>query len=135
LEPGFTASIDWSTGWRLPSAGDNPQPGYNQTTSEMGHLYYVSLGKSAGGFLGDTRPFEELQADSYWSGTEYYPFSSDAWLFLFREGSQYIVEKFGIRDALAVHPGEVTAVPIPAAVWLLGSGMIGLVCIRRKLFK
>jgi hypothetical protein len=43
-------------------------------------------------------------------------------------------------DALAtapitVNPGSVNAgqAPIPAAVWLFGSGLIGLFCIRRKL--
>jgi len=30
---------------------------------------------------------------------------------------------------------EYTAVPIPAAAWLLGSGLIGLVAIRRKFKK
>ena len=81
LDPGYTSTIEWSTGWRLPSAGDNPQIEYNQNTSEMGHLYYVSLGNlgyfatatdttypQTGWGLQNTGPFSHLQDDFYWSG-------------------------------------------------------------------
>lgn len=34
LEPGYTSSIDWSTGWRLPATVDGPYVvGYNGTTT------------------------------------------------------------------------------------------------------
>lgn len=40
-------TVNWTDpGWRLPSAGANPQRGFNQTTSEMGHLWYDELGLS-----------------------------------------------------------------------------------------
>jgi hypothetical protein len=85
LDPGYTTTIDWSTGWRLPSAGDNPQAGYNQTSSEMGHLYYESLGKNPGGPLGETDPFQNLYSAPYWSGTEYSGNTGLAWYFLFQK--------------------------------------------------
>jgi hypothetical protein len=31
--------------------------------------------------------------------------------------------------------GEVAPVPVPAAVWLLGSGLLGLVGLRKKIRK
>jgi len=58
----------------LTSAGNSPDEGWGQTTSEMGHLYFVSLGAKTGGAgvttMGDTTPFEKLYDYSYWSGTE-----------------------------------------------------------------
>jgi len=61
LNPGYTTSIDWTTGWRLPDTVDgywvlgyegdpdndgiyNYTYGHNLANSEMGHLYYEELG-------------------------------------------------------------------------------------------
>lgn len=45
-------------------------------------------------------------------------------------------DKETFLSALAVHDGNVGApVPIPAAAGLLGSGLIGLVAIRRRFKK
>ncbi|MBU1053370.1 MAG: DUF1566 domain-containing protein [Proteobacteria bacterium] len=129
LNPGI--SLSWDGDWRLPSAGSNPLYGYNQTTSEMGHLYYTSLLKPAFGPLGDTSPFDNLQANEYWSGTT--EDSLSAWYFNFYYGGlQGTVAKWYGDYALAVRPGEVSAVPIPGAIWLLGSGLIGLVGVKRN---
>ncbi len=63
LNPGYTTSIDWTTGWRLPDTvdgtwvygyEDDPNNdglytytvGYNLANSEMGHLYYTELGNT-----------------------------------------------------------------------------------------
>jgi hypothetical protein len=140
LDPGYTTDIDWSTGWRLPSAGDSPIDDFNDTTSEMGHLYYVSLGKTAGGPLGDQSPFSELiadlVADAYitetlamsmpWAGFDL------VWNFRFTNGDQAQGADIAEYWALGVHPGDVSAVPVPGAVWLLGSGLLGLIGIRRR---
>ena len=37
-----------------------------------------------------------------------------------------------ITYAWAVRDGDVLSAPIPGAVWLMSSGMISLVCMRRK---
>ena len=44
--PGYTITWD-DAAWRLPSAGADPSWDYNQTTSEMGDLFYNDLELSA----------------------------------------------------------------------------------------
>jgi hypothetical protein len=119
LTPGYSTNIDWTTGWRLPDSYDGNW-GYNQTTPEMGHLYYVSLGKPAEGPLGDTSPFEDLQAALYRYSTEYSP-NPDyaAWLFNFGDGGQSPDAKYAYYPALAVHPGEVSFTPVPEPATLI----------------
>jgi hypothetical protein len=122
--------------------------------SEMGHLFHVELGNKgfylpdgsypqsgwgSGWGLKHKGPFTNLQTSHYWSGTEYAPDPTYAWRFNFDDGWQLAYVKGNISSdhfALAVHPGNVGApVPIPGAVWLLGSGLIGLVAIRRRFRK
>ena len=111
LNPGYTTTIDWTAGWRLPETLDAPwvdgiTGGYNITTSEMGHLNYLSL---LNGPLGDMSPFNNLHADDYWSGTEYSTNTNNAWGFFFGFGTgyQYVDRKDSVGTALAVHPGNV----------------------------
>ena len=72
LNPGYTTSVDWSTGWRLPETPVETW-GYNITSSEMGYLFYKALDKGMyinlfwqPGFVG----FVNLQSKggSFWSG-------------------------------------------------------------------
>lgn len=81
-------------------------------------------------------PFANLQSSFCWSGTEYSLDTHGAWVFIFSNGGQYVDDKETFLSALAVHDGNVGApVPIPAAAGLLGSGLIGLVAIRRRFKK
>ena len=124
--------------------------GYNITThSEMSHMFYVTLGNSAlyntGGAvmectaenyycLTNTGSFSNLQPRYYWSAMEYAPFTSYAWDFNLASGFQFAGDKTDGYYAWAVHAGDVgaSAVPVPAAAWLFGSGLLGLVGISRK---
>ncbi len=130
---GYASSAGWVDG-----AG-NP-------VSEMGHLFYVTLGNlgictpndASPGFcvqqtgfgLSNTGPFSNVQSGLYWSGSELS--ASGAWLFYFFNGNQNNLGKFSPLFAWAVRSGDVSAVPVPAAVWLFGSGLIGLLGVARR---
>jgi len=69
LNPGVVSDWDGS-GWRLPAAGDNPQVGYHQTTSEFGHLFYTELQNPAGVNWTNRGDFHHLRGyPPYWTST------------------------------------------------------------------
>ena len=100
-------------------------------------MFYNVLGGVAGSTIADTHNenyalFSNIQT-YYWSATSYYIRPSEiAWRFAFRFGEQGSGPKNSSNYAWAVHDGDVGAVPIPSAVWLFGSGLIGLVGIARR---
>lgn len=130
------------TGWRLP---DTLQPdtgctdvtsggetyGFNCTGSEMGNLFYNSLGNTAGS-LSNAGPFSNVQSGWYWTATASTSFSGDAWWFSMDQGYQGSWSQGSTNHAWAVHSGDVGTVPIPAAAWLFGSGLFGLVGVARR---
>ena len=123
------------------------------TSNEMAHLNFTSLDNKAkcspssvlasdsvcieqsgwGGAISiaNTGPFINLQT-KYWSGTEYAPDTDKAWNFTFIYGSQSGNEKTINWAALAVHDGDIGTVPLPAATWLFGSGLLGLIGMTRR---
>jgi hypothetical protein len=133
--------------WRLPTTlqpdascsmqVSGVSAGNNCTGSEMGHLFYNELGgTAASSILSSSDPdlalFSNLQSDFYWSDTEYAPNTSAAWIVNFNGGFQNSGFKGNYMFALAVRDGQVAAVPVPAAAWLLGSGLLGLIGMARK---
>lgn len=147
------------TDWRLPTMTDpaavrnwtygGTNAGWNVATSssEMASLYYSTLGNRSqidtsgvwqpGYVLTNVGSFQNMQYHIYWLGTEYAPSSSDAWLFVTAGGAQNAASKSHPDNqfyAMAVHPGDVAAVPEPEtyAMLLAGLGLIGVLGRRRK---
>lgn len=125
--------------WRLPSAlntdGSWPCEFDNCTDSQMGHLYYKTLGNKAppepGWGLTNTGSFQSLQAATYW----YEEANADLpWFFWFGGGFQgYGPSEDEVIYALAVRPGDVALVPEPKiyALLMLGLGAV-IVAARRR---
>lgn len=149
------------TGWRLPnwvnigSAGctgtypNGTDCYYNvdPTSSEMAHMYYTTLGDLAyfspsgaapqpGWGLVNTGPFTNIRRDAaYWTNeTYYFDYPNRAYTFWFDDGYLVGGSKTIARYAWAVHDGDIAAqtVPVPAAAWLLGGGLVGLIGVLRR---
>ncbi len=123
IDSGF--QVNWSdNSWNLPSI------------DQISDLYYSSLG----GTYWDQKvyypnqQFNEFKKDYYWTSAEYDD-TTQAWAFSINYGRSYYYNKSSSFASLAVRSAQVSAVPIPAAAWLLSSGLIGLVVIRRKFRK
>ena len=151
----WQAANDWAaqltvggvSGWRLPTT---PQPdascssqsgsvssGYNCTGSELGNLFYNVLGGATFTSITATHNsnynlFSNVQSGWYWSATEYTPSTNAAWYFDMFGGYQNAHYKSTSSSVWAVHSGDVSAVPLPTAVWLFGSGLLGLVGVARR---
>ncbi len=121
------------------------------TASEMAHLFYNTLGDKSvcnpatsttsmcvsqpGSGLTNTALFANVQAGRYWSSTEFTQTTGNAFSFsttVSTSGLQNSTDKTSGLYAWAVHSGDVAVVPAPAAVWLLGTGLMGFVAVARK---
>jgi hypothetical protein len=157
----WTQAMNWAgnlsyggyTDWRLPitlipdvscsfEALGDPY-GYYCIGSEMGHLFYNELGGVADASIATSGEpelalFLNIQSDYYWSATLYEPFTLYGFFFGFVNGFQASVVPPSIYDdnsvfyAWAVRDGDVAAVPLPPAVWLFGSGLMGLAAVARR---
>jgi hypothetical protein len=109
----------------------------------MAYMYYNTLGNTGlhdltGAFnecslngaplycLTNAGPFSNLQASQYWTGIEDPSNPNDVYAFNLGAGGQGTPNKGIALYVWAVHDGDIAAVPIPAAFWLFGSGLIGL---------
>lgn len=131
-----------SNQWRLPSVGGNPQLSfaYNLTGSEFAQLFYGELGGSQTNSIPDTvyfinespyiNPLSNLPISVYWTDTEY---ASEGASYLFRtfNGSHGAAFKYYSFFTWPVSPGQVPTVPLPSAVWLFGTGVAGLLGLKR----
>jgi hypothetical protein len=146
--------------WRLASNFDDQWPfhyGWWQLVgdptptsgphTELSYMYYENLGlngyldNNGGwdvdyGIHGDSTPGGQndvglvlnLQGGEYWSDSN--PLLSQQWTFSTNTGNHH--RRPDSHFAWAVRDGDIAAVPIPASVWLFGSGLVGLFVIARK---
>ena len=156
-----TASYLGVSDWRLPTVTDTGTSGCNfavtgtdcgynvsLSTGEMAHMYYSTLGNTAGYntsgvsqpcrtagpnyCLTNTGPFSNLQPDAYWSGTEDASDTTFVWDFDFVDGRQGGLNRTSVIYAWAVRPGDIALVPVPGAVWLFGGALTLLGVVRRR---
>ncbi len=80
--------------------------GFNCTGGEMGHLWYITLGNSAG-FMSNVGDFVDMQFDNYWTATAYAPNPADAWYFATYNGIQMTSAATNEFVAMAVRAGDV----------------------------
>ncbi|MDT4328956.1 hypothetical protein ACQE3E_08990 [Methylomonas sp. MED-D] len=102
----------------------DPQSGYG--------IFGNDGNQVVGGVVG---PFTNVQSQSYyayWLGTEYAPDPYAAWDFDTSGGYQNVTFKGIPHYAWAVSPGQVGVVPVPSAVWLMSSGLLGLLGLKRR---
>lgn len=145
------------TDWRLPAVNDLGSPGCSGSiatadndcgskpapaSSELAHLYYVSLGNlgspDVGYGISNSGPFINLEGhEGYWFGNEFPPLPTDqAWAFGSSDGHQDNHAKSVALNAWAVRAGDVLAAPIPEpatyATMVAGLLVVGAVVRRRR---
>ncbi len=134
-------NLSWQGDWRLASIS---------TINEYQHLYYDELGNLAktatGGGLINKGPFHNLFQQRYYSGevqiiregmipgTGEVIYSHHPYWFDFEYGNTGIIfgSLTGVDKGLAVRSAEVTVVPEPSTILLLGMGSVGLWIWRKR---
>jgi len=121
--------------------------------NELAHLFHNSLGNRGACAIADrpatecimrtpdnywewglieTGPFINMLANRYATNVTSEVDAMRAFDFGFGWGQVGTGGKTGNYYAIAVLDGNVSAVPVPAAVWLFGSGLLGLVAVGRS---
>lgn len=119
----------------------SPATGFGCTGSELGHLFHIGLGATAGTSVLVTGDPTELAKFSnllnastgsmYWTGLDYNGDPNSAYFFRYDNGNQGGVSKNSSPGVWAVRDGS-SAVPVPATYWLFISGLLGLIGIARR---
>jgi hypothetical protein len=140
-------SVNGISGWRLPTMVDTGAPGcdfaysgtdcgwnVNTSSSELAHLFYVTLGNKgfyntsgtggqSGWGLSNSGPFRNFAGGVYWFDVQYALVPDDVWSFDNRTGFQFFNHVPNPAPAWAVRPGDVAAVPEPQAYALALAGL------------
>ena len=143
-------TLNGQSDWRLPTTlqpdsschfqGNDISSGFDCNGSEMGSLFYDTLGNISGltGSSIATGPFNHVQIGSevtyrYWSATESSNNTTRAWHFSFWDGRQGDTKKYRLRHVWAVHDGDIgNPVPLSSGIWLFLSGLVGLIGVKLR---
>jgi len=128
-------TVDSLSSYGYPNGvGTNP----SQNSSQYAQLFYGGLGQELGVPIlsannGNVALFNAGNSYLYWSDTE---LSSDvrrAWIYNSFQGAQFTLAKnYNYYSASTLSPGDIGAVPVPGAMWLFGSGLMGLFGLSRR---
>ena len=125
--------------------------GYNNTTSELGHMFYNSLGNlgryRTNGFTqsgygvtnssftdgnsGDSVSIVNFQNSLYWFADRHSLEVAYSYAFAADNGYQGVHTYSLDGYSWAVRTGDVQPMPVPEAAWLFGMGLISLVGMKR----
>ncbi len=104
----------------------------------LGNLpFYDTSGNAAqpGWGLTNTGPFSNVHADPYWT-VEYATELTSAWLFNAFNGLQLdtyeTYESNYEAYVWVLRTGDISQVPVPGAIWLLGSALVGVAGVLRR---
>jgi|GEM_PF-1727892 len=129
--------------WRLPGfTGIARCSNWNCTDSELGYMFYINMGATAdnsildGSNTDNLALFDNLQtfrSSAYWLGEENIYRADSAWSFYTRFGFQNnYFYKYNAFHPWAVRSGDVAFIPISGAVWLFGTGLLGLMVFYQR---
>jgi len=138
--------------WRLPkvvipdtcsTGGTNPIPnmGVACTLSDMGHLFYIEFEATGNTSVFDTGNPDEISkfnnldgigSRQYIYGDLWEQDTDQVMTFQFAYGTQGAINRNFNNWAWAVRDGDVAAVPVPPALYLFGSGLLGLIGVSRR---
>lgn len=127
-----TINYAGSSQWALPTAPTDPQSAYNQTGGQFGQLFYNELGGTADVAIPNTANFTNEKLSWYWLGTEDALNPNHAWFFSTYDGVQHNYNKSDEFYTWAISPGKLAAVPLPGAIWLFWTGLMGLLGFKRR---
>ena len=124
------------SGWRLPNADVNNDGtvincvGGGVAGCEDNELQYLYW--EEGITFEEPGPFFGVQSSKYWYSTGLGLVG--AWVINYQNGGITADPKTSLNFLWPVHDGMVggAVIPIPAAVWLFGSGLIGLISVARR---
>lgn len=131
-----------SNQWHLPTIatftlGYNTPSNGTTAGSEYSELFYQELNSTAAFPINFTTTFDNEQAGSYWTGTEYANDPSISWFYNMYGGQQSATYKYFYSYAWAVSPGrfawgEPIIVPEPETYAMLGLGLLVSAIISRR---
>ena len=136
-----TLMIEGVSAWRLPNADINNDgiavdcKGKSIDTCSLDNELSFML-NIRGISAAAPGPFTDLQADWYWSASDNPDNPPRVFAWLMNDAAQSGFgdahpDNTGLRT-WAVRDGDVAVVPVPAAMWFFGSGLIGMIGVAKR---